>query len=102
MSLFRKEWTPADADEWTIHDLVASVLSVVSYFLVAVGVAGALLLKVWGFVALAAGLVSIVLMFLIIDPKLKAMSRTFAEKQHEFLEHIDKTTRWEQSEGLYE
>jgi small-conductance mechanosensitive channel len=96
MSLFRKDWTPADADEWTIHDLLASVLSVASYFLVAVGVAGALLLKVWGFVALAAGLVSIVLMFLIIDPKLKAMSQSFEKKQQQFLEHIDKTTRWEQ------
>jgi len=96
MSLFRKDWTPADADEWTIHDLLASVLSVASYFLVAVGVAGALLLKVWGFVALAAGLVSIVLMFLIIDPKLKAMSRGFEKKQQKFLEHLDKTTRWEQ------
>jgi len=96
MSLFRKDWSPAEADEWTIHDLLASVLSVVSYFLVAVGVAGALLLKVWGFVALAAGLVSIVLMFLIIDPKLKAMSRSFEKKQQKFLEHLDKTTRWEQ------
>ena len=96
MSLFRKDWTPADADEWTIHDLLASMLSVASYFLVAVGVAGALLLKVWGFVALAAGLVSIVLMFLIIDPKLKAMSQGFEKKQQKFLEHLDKTTRWEQ------
>jgi len=96
MSLFRKDWSPAEADEWTIHDLLASVLSVVSYFLVAVGVAGALLLKVWGFVALAAGLVSIVLMFLIIDPKLKATSQGFEKKQQKFLEHIDKTTRWEQ------
>ena len=96
MSLFRQNWNPADADEWTIHDLLASLLSVASYLLVAVGVAGALLLKVWGFVALAAGMVSMVLMFLIIDPKLKAASRGFADRQHEFLEHIDKTTRWEQ------
>ena len=96
MSLFRQHWTPSDADEWTIHDLIASVLSAASYILVGVGVAGALLLQVWGFIASAVGIVSIVLMYFIIDPKLKALSEAFAERQQEFLEHIDKTTRWEE------
>lgn len=96
MSLFRKHWTPSHADEWTIHDLIASVLSAASYILVGVGTTGALLLQLWGFITLAVGIVCIVLMYLIIDPKLKAMSQAFAKRQQEFLEHIDKTTRWEQ------
>jgi small-conductance mechanosensitive channel len=96
MSLFQQHWTPSDADEWTIHDLLASALSAISYILVGIGVAGALLLQLWGFIALGVGILSIVLMYLIIDPKLKAMSEAFAKRQQEFLEHVEKTTRWEE------
>jgi hypothetical protein len=96
MSLLRKQWTPGQADEWTLHDLAASLLAVASYLLVAVGVAGALLLQVWGFVALAVGIVCTILMYLVIDPKLKAMSEAFAKRQQRYLDDIDKTTRWEQ------
>ncbi|UCC64151.1 MAG: hypothetical protein JSU70_01600 [Phycisphaerales bacterium] len=95
MSLFRKQWTPREADEWTVHDFVASVLAMASYVLVAVGVAGALLLRLWGFVALGAGIICIILMYLVIDPKLKAMSEAFAKRQRQYLDDIDKTTRWE-------
>jgi hypothetical protein len=96
MSLFRQQWTPARADEWTIHDLLACVLSTASYVLIGVGTAGTLLLRLWGFITLALGIVCIVLLYFIIDPKLKAMSDAFAGRQQEFLEHVDKTTRWEQ------
>ena len=96
MGLFRQDWIPSGADEWTVHDLLASIFSVGSYVLVGVGTMGALLLRVWGFVALAVGIVCIVLMYLVIDPKLKAMSEAFAKRQQEYLEYIDKTTRWEE------
>lgn len=95
MSLFRRYWRPSDADEWTIHDLLASFFSVASYVLVGLGTMGALLLQLWGFIALAIGIVSIVLMYFIIDPKLRAMSEAFAKRQKEYIEYIDKTTRWE-------
>ena len=95
MERLRKDWSPDQADEWTIHDLLASLLSVVAYMLTAIGVAGALLLRVWGFVALVVGIVSVVLMYRVIDPKLRAMSEAFAKRQDEFLKHVDKTTRWE-------
>jgi Na+/proline symporter len=96
MALFRKQWLPGQADEWTIHDLLASTLAVLSYALTAIGTAGALLGQTWGFVALATGVVCVVLMYLVIDPKLRAMSKAFAERQDEFLRHVDRTTRWEQ------
>jgi small-conductance mechanosensitive channel len=95
MELLRKDWSPDQADEWTIHDLLASILSVVAYMLTAIGVAGALLLQAWGFVALVIGVASVVLMYRVIDPKLRAMSEAFAKRQDEFLKHVDKTTRWE-------
>ena len=95
MRIFGEKWTSASADEWTRHDFVASVLATASYFLVGIGTAGVLLLKLWGVVALAAGVLSVVLMYLVIDPKLRAMSETFARRQQEFLDHVEKTTRWE-------
>jgi hypothetical protein len=96
MALFQKHWSPEQADEWTIHDFVASALAVLSYALTAIGTAGTLLMLTWGYVALAAGIACIILMYLVIDPKLRAMSKAFAERQDEFLKHVDKTTRWEQ------
>ena len=95
MERSRKDWSPDWADEWTIHDLLACVFSVLAYVLVAIGTAGALLLRVWGFVALIGGIVSVVLVYWVIDPKLRAMSAAFAKRQDEFLKHVDKTTRWE-------
>jgi small-conductance mechanosensitive channel len=96
MSMPEDHWTSEQADEWTIHDLLAAVLAILSYALTLVGIAGALLLRTWGFVALAAGIASVVLMYLVIDPKLRAMSKAFAQRQDEFLKHVDRTTRWEQ------
>ena len=99
MSLFRKTWTPVEAEEWTAHDLWASVLSILSFFLVAVGVAGALLVQTWGFVALVLGVACILLMLRIIDPKLKAISEEFEQKEARYLEHLEQTTRWEVHDG---
>ncbi|MBN1765692.1 MAG: hypothetical protein JW860_10575 [Sedimentisphaerales bacterium] len=95
MSLFKKDWSPEEADEWTVHDLVASVLSALSYILVMVGIAGALLLKLWGFIALGIGIICTILTYVVIDPKLRAMSAAFDKRQDEVLEQVEKTTRWE-------
>ncbi len=94
--LFRKNWTPEEADEWTVHDVMASALSALCYLLVAVGVAGALFLRWWGFVALVAGIVCGFVMYKIIDPKLAALSVDFEEKQKEYIDRLDRTTRWEE------
>ncbi len=96
MTLFRNEWKPARADEWTIHDLLAGILAVGSYTLTAIGTAGALLAQWWGFIALAVGVACVVLMYLVIDPKLRAMSKTFAGQQDGYLRHVERTTRWEE------
>ena len=98
MGLLRNDWKPGQADEWSVHDLLAAALAVVSYTMVAIGTAGALLLRAWGFVALVVGVVSVVLMYAVIDPKLRAMSTAFAERQDEYLRHVERTTRWEQSD----
>jgi len=40
MKLFKKDWTPDEADEWTIHDFWASLLGVLAYILIAAALSG--------------------------------------------------------------
>lgn len=96
--LFHRDWTPEEADEWTRHDVVAAALSAGVYLLVALGVAGTLLLRAWGFACLAASALCAWLMFKVIDPKLKAMSVAFAKAQEGYLEDVERTTRWERAD----
>jgi membrane protein YdbS with pleckstrin-like domain len=99
MSLLKRSWSRQEAEEWTVHDLLASLLSVASYFLVAIGVAGSLLLQVWGYVTLVIGIVCAVVMHLIIDPKLKAASSSYSERQSEYGDRIERLNRWEEDGG---
>ena len=93
--LFEQNWTPDEADMWTRHDWVAAALSAVCYVLVAVGVAGTLLMKSWGFLCLALSIACAWAMFRIIDPKLKALSLAFEDAQAGYLEQMNQRTRWE-------
>ena len=95
MSLFKHDWTPVEAEEWTSHDLAASILSILSFFLATIGIAGVLLFQVWGVVTLVLSLVCMVLMYKIIDPKLRAISTDFEAKEAKYLAEIDRVTRWE-------
>lgn len=97
MSLFKRDWTPQESDEWTIHDLLASVFSALSYFLVTIGIAGSLLLQMWGFITLGLSLVFAYLMYKVIDPKLKTMSKAFEARQGEYLDKLEKKVRWEEA-----
>ncbi|UCF37333.1 MAG: hypothetical protein JSU96_00190 [Acidobacteriota bacterium] len=99
MEIFKKNWTAAEADRWTVHDLLASLFGVVAFLLVTVGVIGAFLLQVWGFVCVAVALLLAWLMYRIIDPKLRAMSDAFEARQAEYLDDLEKTVRWEERSG---
>lgn len=99
MNLFRKDWTATDADEWTVHDLVASVLGVLAFFLGTIGVIGAFLFQLWGFACLLATAVLTLIMYRVIDPKLRAMSEAFDERQQEYLDDLERTVRWESRDG---
>ena len=95
MRLIRREWTPADADEWTKEDWIAIVLSPLAYVAIAVGVALSLLLLPVGFIILGIAVVMTVLMHWVIDPKLKTISKDYEQKQKHFLQELEKTQRWE-------
>ena len=95
MSLFKKDWSAHEADRWTRHDFLACVFGVLAFVLVTVGVAGALLLQSWGFITLGLSVLFTWLTFRVIDPKLRALSRSFEDRQAEYLDAIDRRNRWE-------
>ena len=95
MKLFRKDWTPAQADEWTIHDTLAVIISPVIYILILVGSSLAALLIPAGFIALAIGAVLFIVMVKIINPKLSATSKGYEAKQKEYIEELERKVKWE-------
>ncbi len=95
MSLIRRKWTPEAADEWTKEDWLAMVLSVFSYITLTVGVALSFLLLASGFIILLAGIIITLLMYWVIDPKLKTISNEYEKKQKEYLLKLEDIQRWE-------
>jgi hypothetical protein len=80
--------------EWSREDVMACILSPLAYFLITVGTP-LLLLNQWtGWLITFISLVVIAAMFIIIDPKLKALSEEFEKKQKGYLEELDKIIEW--------
>ena len=98
MALIRREWTPAAADEWTKEDWFVIVLSPMTYVGLALGVAMSILLLKVGFIILGLTVALTILMFWIIDPKLKTISEDYEKKQKQYLEQLEKIERWEDVE----
>ena len=96
MSWIKREWTAAEADRWSKEDYVAFVISPLIYVLLALGVMFSLLLKWYGWMLLGASIVLLVVLIKVIDPKLKAISLDYEEKQKQYLEELDRISRWEE------
>jgi uncharacterized membrane protein YgaE (UPF0421/DUF939 family) len=96
MGFIRREWTPAAADEWTKEDWLAIFFSAISYIGLMIGTALSLLLLPVGFIILAIGIGSALLMAYIINPKLNKISSEYEKKQKEYLEYLERTERWEE------
>ncbi len=96
MSWIKTKWTAEEAEQWTKEDYIIFIISPLVYILLAVGLALSLLLLWYGFVILCVGMVLLVIMLKIIDPKLKAVSEDYEVKQREYLEDLEKIARWEE------
>ena len=96
MSWLKRDWTAAEADRWGREDYVAFVVSPLIYVLLALGVMYSLLLRWYGWVLLGGSLVLLVFLIKVIDPKLKAISHDYEEKQKHYLEDLDRISRWEE------
>ncbi|HSG27685.1 MAG TPA: hypothetical protein VLA34_04330 [Candidatus Krumholzibacterium sp.] len=93
--MFKKDWTPAEADEWTMEDTVTVVISPLIYVLIMIGGAMSALMMPLGFAILALGIALIFVMIKIIDPKLSAISKGYEEKQKHYIEELEKKMKWE-------
>ncbi len=93
---FRREWTPQDADEWTKEDGWAILFSCLAYMLLTIGVGLSLLVPFWGLPCVALGVACALIMYWIIDPKLRTLSDEYESKQKEYLEALDRTMKWEE------
>lgn len=94
--LRREEWTPQEADEWTREDYLAMVFSSLSYFFLTIGVGLCFLLPLWGFLSVALGIASGLLMYFVIDPKLRTLSEEYETRQKEYLKELERIMRWEE------
>jgi ABC-type transport system involved in cytochrome bd biosynthesis fused ATPase/permease subunit len=95
MAWIRRSWTAAEADEWTKEDVIAICISPLAYITLMLGVALSLLLRWEGFLLLGVGIFLTVLLHWVIDPKLKAISEEYEQRQKEYLQQLEKTVRWE-------
>lgn len=98
MGWIRREWTPEAAQHWTREDLIAAVLSALSYGLIIIGGTLSLVASLLGYVTLTGGIVLAGLMYWVIDPKLRAVSAEYEKQQAAHLERMEKITRWEKHE----
>ena len=95
MSFIRKDWTPQEADEWTREDTITVIISPLIYMMILVGGAMSALLMPAGFALLGLGVVLLLLMIRIINPKLSAISKGYEEKQKGYIEELERKIRWE-------
>lgn len=95
MGFICRQWTAKEADEWRKEDWIAIVLSVLSYITLAIGSALSFLLLPIGFLVLGIGIVITLLMYWVIDPKLKTISEEYEKKQKDYLKQIEEIQKWE-------
>ena len=96
MPFIRRQWTPREADEWTREDTITVIISPLIYVLLMIGTALSMLGMWYGFAILAVGIVLLLVMFWIINPKLSSISGEYEKKQKGYLEELERTVKWEE------
>lgn len=92
--LLDEEWTPESADRWTVHDLVAAVLSAVSFVAAAAGSAYAVFGDARGWWILGVALGASLLLWAVIDRKLRAQSVAFRRREEAHKDVVEDRQRW--------
>jgi hypothetical protein len=93
--MIRRQWTPEAADEWTREDWIAIVLSPVVFALVMIGVTKLILGQLTGVWLTVAAVAGALLLYWVIDPKLRAVSSDYEAKQAGYLAELERQLRWE-------
>lgn len=98
MSFIRRNWSPEAADHWSKEDAIATAFSVASYVFLILGGTLSLLAMTAGYLLLTAAVICMAVMYYVIDPKLRAVSKDYESKQKAYIEHMEQLTRWEKHE----
>lgn len=96
MGFVKRKWTAKEADEWSKEDTLTIILSPLIYMALMIGCALSAFLLPIGFIILAAGIILLVVMIYIINPKLSAVSEEYEKKQKEYLKTLDRKIKWEE------
>ena len=97
MSFINREWTPENADEMNKEDWLAIFFSVDSNIALMVGAAMSALLIPIGFVILIIGILSALIMYWIIDPKLRSISAEYEKNEKDYLLQLEEIQKWEKN-----
>jgi Na+/proline symporter len=93
--LIRRQWTAAEAQDWTREDWIAIVLSPLVYGCVLFGLVRLLLLQLSGLWLLAVAVLGALAIYWVIDPKLRAVSIEYERQQGGYADELDRRMRWE-------
>ncbi|MCX5753881.1 MAG: hypothetical protein NTW97_09615 [Candidatus Krumholzibacteria bacterium] len=96
MPFIRRQWTSREADEWTREDTITVIISPLIYVLLMIGTALSMLGMWYGFVILATGIVLMLVMIWIINPKLSSVSEGYEKKQKGYIEELERSVKWEE------
>ncbi len=96
MRSFRRKWTPQEADEWTKEDYWTVLFSSLAYIFLTIGLGLCFLLPLWGVLTVSLGMICAGIMYWIIDPKLRVISKAYESNQKKYLEHLEKIMQWEE------
>ena len=91
-ALVRRQWTAAEAEQWTREDWMVIVLSPLVLAALMIGVTWSLLLRPGGLIVLAFALLGTGLIWWIIDPKLRAVSAEYEARQGRYIEENEALT----------
>jgi len=94
LPIIQRDWTPESADEMHKEDWFAIVFSVIAYISLMIGTAMSALLITEGFIILIIGILSTVIMYWIIDPKLKSISSEYEKQEKDYLFKLEEIQKW--------
>ncbi len=95
----RRSWTPEQANSWTREDWIAIVLSPLVMGALMIGVTKLLLLQPGGLLLLGGAVVGTLVIFWVIDPKLKAVSAEYEAQQEQYVKQLEQRLRWQEEGG---
>ena len=97
--LIQRSWTASEAEAWTREDWIAIILSPIVYGLIMFGLVNALLMRWTGVLELIAAFVGMGIIYYVIDPKLRAVSAEYEERQAAYVSRLERGVRWESNTG---